>query len=82
LAVTGVEAWEASDDGKTYVFNLRKDATFHDGTPVTATAFDGAALVRIYASRLDPRMADPYILSGGSNGAAKDVKWSFDRVVP
>ena len=30
------ESWEASDDGKTYVFHLRKDATFHDGTPVTA----------------------------------------------
>ena len=30
------ESWEATDDGKTYVFHLRKDATFHDGTPVTA----------------------------------------------
>jgi peptide/nickel transport system substrate-binding protein len=30
------ESWEASDDGKTYVFHLRKDATFHDGAPVTA----------------------------------------------
>ena len=30
------ESWEVSDDGKTYVFHLRKDATFHDGTPVTA----------------------------------------------
>ena len=30
------ESWEVSDDGKTYIFHLRKDATFHDGTPVTA----------------------------------------------
>ncbi len=30
------ESWEVTDDGKTYVFHLRKDATFHDGTPVTA----------------------------------------------
>jgi peptide/nickel transport system substrate-binding protein len=30
------ESWDISDDGKTYVFHLRKDATFHDGAPVTA----------------------------------------------
>ena len=30
------ESWEVADDGLSVVFNLRKDATFHDGTPVTA----------------------------------------------
>ena len=30
------ETWEASEDGLTYTFHLRDDATFHDGTPVTA----------------------------------------------
>jgi peptide/nickel transport system substrate-binding protein len=30
------ESWEISEDRKTYLFHLRKDATFHDGTPVTA----------------------------------------------
>lgn len=39
------ERWEAGDDAIT--FHLRRDARFHDGTPVTA----------------------------------KDVKWSFDRMV-
>lgn len=39
------ESWQVKDDE--IVFKLRKDATFHDGTPVTA----------------------------------KDVKWSFDRMV-
>lgn len=29
------EKWEVSEDGKTYTFHLR-DATFHDGSPVTA----------------------------------------------
>lgn len=30
------ERWEISADKKTYTFYLRKNATFHDGTPVTA----------------------------------------------
>lgn len=30
------ESWEVKDDGKTMIFHLRKDATFHDGSPVTA----------------------------------------------
>ena len=30
------ESWEVLDGGKTLIFHLRKDATFHDGSPVTA----------------------------------------------
>jgi peptide/nickel transport system substrate-binding protein len=30
------ERWEVSPDKKTYTFHLRKNAKFHDGTPVTA----------------------------------------------
>lgn len=30
--------WEISEDGLTYTFFLQEDATFHDGTPVTAEA--------------------------------------------
>lgn len=30
------ESWDISDDGTTYTFNLRKDVTFHDGTPFNA----------------------------------------------
>src|SRR5258706_2884471 len=41
------ESWQVAADGMSVTFKLRKDAKFHDGTPVTA----------------------------------KDVKWSFDRMV-
>ncbi len=30
------ESWEASPDGLTYTFHLRKGVTFHDGTPFNA----------------------------------------------
>jgi ABC-type dipeptide transport system, periplasmic component len=30
------ESWEVSDDGKTYTFHLRQNATFHDGTSFDA----------------------------------------------
>ncbi len=32
------ETWEISPDGMEYTFYLRKDATFHDGSPITADA--------------------------------------------
>lgn len=41
------ESWEISDDGTTFTFNLRQDAVWSDGTPVTAAdakfAFDRLA---------------------------------------
>jgi peptide/nickel transport system substrate-binding protein len=30
------ESWQVAKDGQSVVFRLRKDATFHDGSPVTA----------------------------------------------
>jgi peptide/nickel transport system substrate-binding protein len=32
------ESWEVQDDGKTYVFTLRDDAVFPDGTPMDSAA--------------------------------------------
>ncbi|MGH6626488.1 MAG: ABC transporter substrate-binding protein [Burkholderiaceae bacterium] len=32
------ESWLVSDDGREYLFRLRTDAQFHDGSPVTAEA--------------------------------------------
>jgi len=34
------EDWDVSADGLVYTFYLRKDATFHDGAPVTAEAVE------------------------------------------
>ncbi len=33
------EKWQVSPDGKTYTFNLRQNAKFHNGKPVTARDF-------------------------------------------
>ena len=30
------QSWEEQDDGRSLIFHLRRDATFHDGSPVTA----------------------------------------------
>lgn len=48
-------SWEASEDGKTWLFHLRKDASWSNGRPVTAEDF-------VYAWRrvLDPATAAQY----------------------
>ncbi|GAB4275568.1 MAG: ABC transporter substrate-binding protein [Coriobacteriia bacterium] len=33
------DSWEANDDASVWTFHLNEDATFHDGTPVTAADF-------------------------------------------
>ena len=48
------ESWDISPDGKTIVFHLRQDATFHDGSKVTADdvkwSFDRAVSVGGFAT--------------------------------
>ena len=54
LAPELAESWKVSQDGKSITFKLRKDATFHDGTAVTAEdvkwSFDRAVSVGGFAS--------------------------------
>ena len=49
LAPELAESWQVASDGMSCTFKLRKDATFHDGTPVTAKdvkwSFDRAVSV-------------------------------------
>jgi peptide/nickel transport system substrate-binding protein len=41
--------WQLSEDGLTYIFSLRVDVSFHDGTPM-----DAHAIVRNFERVLDP----------------------------
>ena len=34
------ESWEPQDDGKVWLFHLRKDVRFHDGTPLMPKRFN------------------------------------------
>lgn len=47
--------WEISEDGKTYTFHLREDATWSDGEPVTAADF-----VFGWQHLIDPANASKY----------------------
>src|SRR6516165_2963712 len=54
-------SWNVGQDGRTWTFNVRRGASFHDGTPVTAQAIAGdlareasAATNQSYRSLWDP----------------------------
>ncbi|KEO83453.1 peptide ABC transporter substrate-binding protein [Tumebacillus flagellatus] len=47
--------WQVSSDGLTYTFNLRDDAKWSDGTPVTAGDFEYS-----WKRTLDPKTASQY----------------------
>jgi len=49
------ERWDVQDDGKTYIFYLRKDVKWSDGKPVTAYDFEFA-----WKRALSPEIASEY----------------------
>lgn len=49
------EKWESRDNGKVWVFTLRKDAKWSDGSPVTAADFEYA-----FQRMVDPKTASQY----------------------
>ena len=61
------ESWTVSDDGLTWTFNMRKDAVWSDGTPVTAKDVEYSA-----KRAVKPETASPYayVLYSIKNAAA------------
>lgn len=67
------EKWQASEDGLTWTFNLRKNSTWSDGTPVTAKDFEYS-----WKRTLNPETASEYAyimedIVGASEVADKGV---------
>ena len=54
------ERWDVSDDGRVYVFHLRRDAKFHDGKPVTAQDVQWS-LERVTNPLTESPVADQYL---------------------
>lgn len=54
-------AWETYDDGRMWIFHLRKGIRFHDGTP-----FNAEAVVFSIARQIDPR--HPFFIKDHNNG--------------
>ena len=63
------DTWEISSDSLTYTFNIRDDATFHDGKPVTAQDFKWS-LERASTPDTGSPTADTYL---GDIVGVKDV---------
>jgi peptide/nickel transport system substrate-binding protein/oligopeptide transport system substrate-binding protein len=68
------ERWDVSPDGLTYTFHLRRNVTFHNGTPLTAQH-----VVRTFHRALDPATkggrAEPLApIKGSADFAAQKAK--------
>ena len=57
------ESWTTSEDGLSYVFNLRSGVTFHDGTP-----FDAKAVETNFVRQLDENRSAPRSRAGLCRG--------------
>ena len=68
--ITGdlAESWELQADGVTYVFHLHENATWHDGTAVTAedVAYSMDSLVDTEANRPQTLIIAPYFSQGNA----------------
>jgi peptide/nickel transport system substrate-binding protein len=65
------ESWEVSKDGLEYTFRLRKDVTFHDGTPLDAEA------AKYNFDRMTDRKRNPTGLSYSYLGAGQNYEGTY-----
>ncbi|MFI5717853.1 ABC transporter substrate-binding protein [Nocardia sp. NPDC051750] len=86
LAPRLATGWTASGDARTWTFPLRRDSTFHDGTPVTAAdvvfSFQAVmgnprSLNRIYTNNIENVAADR---QGGVVFTLKKADAAFPRI--
>ncbi|MGV9675489.1 ABC transporter substrate-binding protein [Nocardia sp. NPDC003482] len=61
------ESWTVLDDGRTYTFRLRAGVTFHDGTPMTATA-----IIESFHRRSAVDQAPAYLIADVESMSAPD----------
>ncbi|MBF6416331.1 ABC transporter substrate-binding protein [Nocardia cyriacigeorgica] len=61
------DSWTITDDGLTYTFTLRAGVTFHDGTPMTATA-----IIASYERRSAVNQAPAYLVADVASMSAPD----------
>lgn len=70
-------SWQISPDGRVYTFFLRRDATFHDGRPVTS-----ADLIYAWERAADPRTRSETVLTylGDIVGVAERRSGAAERI--
>ena len=77
------ESWDVSTDGKEYTFHLKKDVTFHDGTPFNAEAvkytLDRVIAADLVAASATPGAATPVSVNVITPGQAHDQIGPYDH---
>ncbi len=71
------ESWDVSDDGKSYTFHLRDNATWHDGKPVTS-----ADVVYTFQTIVDNKYPLAQYLTGAQLSAPDEKTVKIDFAEP
>lgn len=82
------ESWDVENDGKTYVFHLKENATFSNGDPVTAEEVKysyeqaiASPYLPTYTSMIESVEArDEHTFAVNLNGVNNMVPWAWDHL--